>query len=90
MGDIVVRTVDAMWSGTAGTAPSVALFRRKAMRYGFIYYLVFINLIAIILTIRDKHAAQQHRWRVPEATLLWVSILGGSLGIVYNHAFDPS
>ncbi|MFR8229648.1 MAG: DUF1294 domain-containing protein [Anaeromassilibacillus sp.] len=51
------------------------------MRYGFICYLVFINLIAIILTIRDKHTAQQHRWRVPEATLLWVSILGGSLGM---------
>ncbi|WP_411655305.1 DUF1294 domain-containing protein [Anaeromassilibacillus sp. SJQ-1] len=60
------------------------------MRYGFIYYLVFINLIAIILTIRDKHAAQQHRWRVPEADA-FVGIHPRRFpGNVYNHAFDPS
>ena len=35
-------------------------------------YLLAINLIGIALTIHDKRAAQRHRWRVPEATLLWV------------------
>ncbi len=44
-------------------------------------YLLAINLIGIALTIRDKRAAQRHRWRVPEATLLWISALGGSVSM---------
>ncbi len=44
-------------------------------------YLAAINLIAVFLTVHDKRAAQRHRWRVPEATLLWVSALGGSVGM---------
>ena len=44
-------------------------------------YLLAINLIGIALTIHDKRAAQRHRWRVPEATLLWVSALVGSVGM---------
>ena len=44
-------------------------------------YLLAINLIGIALTIHDKRAAQRHRWRVPEATLLWGSALGGSVGM---------
>lgn len=46
----------------------------------FIYLLV-INLIAVILTIYDKKCAQQGRWRIPEATLLWISAFGGAVGM---------
>ncbi len=43
-------------------------------------YLTVISLIAIILTGYDKYAAKERpRSRVPEATLLTVSALGGSL-----------
>lgn len=44
-------------------------------------YLLAINLVAVILTIYDKKCAQQGRWRVPEATLLWVSAFGGAVGM---------
>ncbi|WP_195985250.1 DUF1294 domain-containing protein [Clostridium sp. D33t1_170424_F3] len=47
----------------------------------WILYFVFISLVAIILTVHDKNAAQKHRWRVPEATLLWVAALGGSVAM---------
>ena len=42
------------------------------------YYLIIINLIAIIVTVSDKHRAKKKHWRIPEATLLLVSALGGS------------
>jgi len=42
------------------------------------YYLIIINLIAIIVTIYDKHQSKKHLWRVPENTLLFISIIGGS------------
>lgn len=44
----------------------------------FIIYLCLISLIAIILTAADKIKAKRGKWRVPEATLLIISALGGS------------
>ena len=42
------------------------------------YYLIIINLIAIIVTVSDKRRAKRHLRRIPEATLLLISALGGS------------
>ena len=41
-------------------------------------YLIIINIIAIIVTIHDKHAAVKDNWRVKENTLLLLSALGGA------------
>ena len=40
--------------------------------------LIIINIIAIIVTIHDKHAAVKGNWRVKENTLLLLSALGGA------------
>lgn len=42
------------------------------------YYLIIINLFAVIVTVSDKRRAISHRWRVPENTLLLIAALGGS------------
>lgn len=47
-----------------------------------IIYLVVINLIAIFITVFDKISAKKHKWRVKEKTLLIVSALGGSVGML--------
>ena len=45
----------------------------------FLYiYLIFINLVAVIVTVHDKVAAVRGRWRVKERTLLLIAALGGS------------
>jgi uncharacterized membrane protein YsdA (DUF1294 family) len=44
-------------------------------------YLAVMNLAAIILTVKDKIAARRRSRRVKERTLLWVSVLGGSLAM---------
>lgn len=48
-----------------------------------IIFLVFINIIAIILMKRDKEFAQTGSKRVRESTLLLVALVGGGLGEYY-------
>ena len=42
--------------------------------------LLLMNLLAFILYGVDKRKAQRGAWRIPEATLLLVAFLGGSVG----------
>ena len=44
----------------------------------FYLYLSIINLIAVIVTVHDKNAAQRGSWRVKERTLMLISVLGGA------------
>ena len=48
----------------------------------FWIYLILINAAACLLMHKDKRNAQQHRFRVPEAVLLSMALLGGSFGAV--------
>ena len=43
-------------------------------------YLAAVNLLDFILMGADKSKAKRGAWRVPEATLLLVAVLGGSIG----------
>lgn len=43
-------------------------------------YLLLINLIVFILMIYDKRLAIKHQPRIPEKTLLSLSLIGGSFG----------
>ena len=44
------------------------------------WYLPGINALALLLFGLDKGFARRRQWRIPEATLLLVSALFGSLG----------
>ena len=44
------------------------------------YYLLAINAVAFIIYGIDKYKAQKAKWRISEATLLLLAILGGSIG----------
>lgn len=45
-------------------------------------WLIFVNLLALVLFGLDKHRARHRQWRIPEAVLFLVALLGGSLGAV--------
>lgn len=45
-----------------------------------IYYLLVINAVAFIVYGIDKLKARKGRWRIPEATLLLLALVGGSIG----------
>ena len=49
------------------------------MKYLLIYLLI-INALGFILMLIDKHKARKNKWRIPEATLITVAALGGSVG----------
>ena len=46
----------------------------------FIWYLIAINLVALLVYGWDKLCAKKQWWRVPELTLLALAALGGSIG----------
>ena len=43
-------------------------------------YLAVINVVAFFMYGVDKWKAKRSKWRIPEATLLLMAILGGSIG----------
>ena len=45
-----------------------------------IIYLSAMSLLTFILFGADKHKARAHKWRIPEKTLLGLSLLGGFAG----------
>ena len=44
------------------------------------YYLLAINAVAFIMYGIDKYKAKKAKWRISEATLLLLVVLGGSIG----------
>ena len=44
-------------------------------------YLLFINVVAVIVCITDKIKARLDKWRVTEKTLVAISVLGGAFGM---------
>jgi len=52
--------------------------------------LLLLNTYSFFLAWKDKRAAKKHAWRVPEASLWTVSIVGGAIGLwfamlVFRH-----
>ena len=45
-----------------------------------LFYLLTINALGLLIMLADKRCAQKKLWRIPEATLLTVALLGGSVG----------
>ena len=45
-------------------------------------YFVLISLVSCAVTIADKRRARKRQWRVPEATLLLLAVLGGSAAML--------
>jgi uncharacterized membrane protein YsdA (DUF1294 family) len=49
------------------------------MKYLLIYLLI-INAVGFLLMLVDKYKAKKKLWRIPEATLMTVAAIGGSIG----------
>ena len=45
-----------------------------------LYYLLFINIITFMMYGIDKLKAKKGKWRISEATLLMMAMVGGSIG----------
>ena len=49
------------------------------MKYLYLYLLI-INAVGFLLMLADKQKAKENLWRTPEAFLLLLTAIGGSLG----------
>ena len=45
-----------------------------------LYYLLAVNIATFFLYGIDKYKAKKGRWRISEATLLMIAVIGGSIG----------
>lgn len=50
-------------------------------------YIAAVNLIGFLLMGIDKHKAKKHAFRIPEATLFTVALIGGSIGSIAGMYF---
>ena len=50
------------------------------MKEGLIYYLIGINILTFLVYGIDKWKAKQGYWRISEATLLILAVIGGTIG----------
>lgn len=56
----------------------------KILLYTLYIYLGVINISTFIVYGIDKYKAKKSKWRIPEATLLWLAAAGGSLGAMFG------
>lgn len=47
-----------------------------------IYYFIFINGVAYLSMLIDKHKAIKHQWRISEKTLFFMAFIGGAWGLL--------
>lgn len=45
-----------------------------------LYYLIVINIVTFLVYGIDKWKAKQGSWRISEASLLLLAVIGGSIG----------
>ena len=50
------------------------------MTEALLYYLIVINVVTFLVYGIDKWKAKQGSWRISEATLLMLAVIGGSIG----------
>jgi len=52
----------------------------KTLVYAILIYLLAINIITFFVYGIDKLKAKRSNWRIPEKTLIWFAVAGGSIG----------
>lgn len=50
------------------------------MMESLLYYFVCVNVLTFFVYGIDKWQARQGKWRISEATLLLLAVIGGSIG----------
>lgn len=50
------------------------------MMESLLYYFVCVNVLTFLVYGIDKSKARQGKWRISEATLLLLAVIGGSIG----------
>ena len=55
-----------------------------AMNQAFLYSLIVLNIVTFLVYGIDKWKAKQGSWRISEASLLILAVIGGSIGALFG------
>ena len=59
------------------------------MANALLYYLIVINILTFAVYGIDKWKARQGSWRISEATLLMLAVIGGTIGALLGMQVWP-
>ena len=59
------------------------ILRLIGVKY-ILLFLILINLIGLGAMALDKYKAQKGYWRIPEGTLIMITVLGGGFGTIFG------
>ncbi len=62
------------------TTPFIIDFSKIFTIQNLVIYLIVINILAFLFMWIDKRKAEKGKWRISEAALLTLSLLGGGIG----------
>ena len=48
-------------------------------------YVIIINVVTFFIYGLDKSRAKAGQWRIPEAQLIFLAVIGGSVAVSYTH-----
>ena len=54
------------------------------MLWIFNIYFIIVNIISFIVYYIDKKLAIKHKYRIPESSLIFLSIIGGAIGSLFS------
>ena len=46
----------------------------------FLFYLLIVNAAGFLIMLVDKQTARKNMWRISEASLFTIALIGGSIG----------
>lgn len=52
-----------------------------------VFYLPAVNIAAFLAMGIDKYKAQRHKWRISEASLFILGLIGGGIGVYAGMGF---
>lgn len=52
--------------------------------YILLVYFILVNIISFAIIYIDKKKAINHKWRIKESSLIFLSIIGGSAGTLIS------
>ena len=80
-GEVLWRTSDVVDKAELlATLDPFLKYSMNTLHSCFAYYLLALNAVTFIVYGIDKYKAKKAKWRIPEATLLLLAVLGGSIG----------
>ncbi len=63
---------------------SSLIFVVEVMMKILVFYLIAVNIAAILIMGIDKHRSRRNKWRISEKSIFITGVAGGGLGVIFG------